>query len=153
MQRLTQLCKCTEIVKEKEGIKVVKSFIEKIYILNYGSLLATLELNDNKVQIVTNFDANMLGKSMNLLARLMLAYKNRNSFQFSSYAGMFGKEYVIIIKFTKKRFSPAAVGIARRLIKLIDDEGLLEIRIIIERIVRFLVGEKLIEESTPVIFD
>ncbi|MEX2690019.1 MAG: hypothetical protein Q6351_006815, partial [Candidatus Njordarchaeum guaymaensis] len=96
MQRLTQLCKCTEIVKEKEGIKVVKSFIEKIYILNYGSLLATLELNDNKVQVVTNFDADMLGKSMNLLARLMLAYKNRNSFQFSSYAGMFGKEYSVI---------------------------------------------------------
>ncbi|MHA1676702.1 MAG: hypothetical protein ACTSU6_05940, partial [Candidatus Njordarchaeales archaeon] len=59
----------------------------------------------------------------------------------------------IIIKFTKKRFSPAAVGIARRLIKLIDDEGLLEIQIIIERIVKFLIGEKLIEESTPVVFD
>ncbi|MGQ4895140.1 MAG: hypothetical protein ACP6IQ_11015 [Candidatus Njordarchaeia archaeon] len=148
-----QLCKYEETIETKEGTGLINTFIEKIYVFNYGSLLAVLELTSNKIRVITNFDTNMLGKSMNLLARLMLAYQDRNSFQFGNYAGMFGREYVVIIKFTKKRFSPAAVGIARRLIKLIDDEGLLEIQIIIERIVKFLIGEKLIEESTPVVFD
>ena len=123
--------------------------IEKIYIFNYGSLIALLEFHNNHVEIKTSFDSESLGHSMDLLARLMLAHNNstRKHFHLNRFAGSFGREYIVLIKHDSPRQSASILGLARKLANELDKLDIMDVDTASYRVVDILRKNKFLDKN------